>query len=45
LPTDETAKAEMAKYYDEFIKAVTAKGEAEVAKPANKTNNVNESVK
>jgi len=37
LPTDETAKAEMAKYYDEFIKAVIAKGEAEVAKPANKT--------
>ena len=27
----------MAKYYDEFTKAVTAKGEAEVAKPANKT--------
>jgi Tfp pilus assembly protein PilF len=37
LPTDETAKAEMAKYYDEFIKAVIAKGEAEGAKPANKT--------
>jgi predicted Zn-dependent protease len=37
LTTDENAKAETAKYYEEFIKAVTEKGEAEVAKPANKT--------
>lgn len=32
---DEVAKAEMAKYYEEFVKAVILKGEAEVAKPAN----------
>ena len=32
---DEAAKAEMAKYYEEFVKAVILKGEAEVAKPAN----------
>jgi Tfp pilus assembly protein PilF len=35
LTTDETAKLEMVKYYDEFIKAVTAKGDAEITK--NKT--------
>lgn len=37
LTTDETAKLEMVRYYEEFIKAVTAKGEEEIAKPANKT--------
>ncbi|MBC7438689.1 MAG: tetratricopeptide repeat protein [Flavobacterium sp.] len=35
LPTDEMAKAEMAKFYEEFIQVVTAKGVDEVTK--NKT--------
>ena len=35
LPTNEMAKAEMAKFYQEFIQAVTAKGEGEITK--NKT--------
>lgn len=37
LETDAAAQAEMAKSYEEYINVVTAKGEAEVAKPANKT--------
>ena len=34
---DLAARAEMAKYYEEYIRVVTEKGETELAKPANKT--------
>lgn len=37
LEDDATAQAEMVKNYEDFIRVVTEKGEAEVAKPANKT--------
>ncbi|WP_394759957.1 tetratricopeptide repeat protein [Flavobacterium sp.] len=37
LDKDPIAQQQMAKSYEEYIKVVTAKGDAEVAKPANKT--------
>ncbi|AWA29661.1 hypothetical protein HYN48_05930 [Flavobacterium magnum] len=37
LMDDMTARAEMAKYYEEYIRVVTEKGESELSKPANKT--------
>ncbi|OYU79779.1 MAG: hypothetical protein CFE23_12255 [Flavobacterium sp. BFFFF1] len=37
LQEDAAARAEMAKYYEEYIRVVTEKGEAELAKPANRT--------
>ncbi|AWI25535.1 tetratricopeptide repeat protein [Flavobacterium pallidum] len=37
LMDDMAARAEMAKYYEEYIRVVTEKGETELAKPANKT--------
>lgn len=37
LEDDLNARAEMAKYYEEYIRVVTEKGETELAKPANKT--------
>jgi Flp pilus assembly protein TadD len=37
LETDPLAQAQMAKSYEEYIKVVTAKGDAELTKPANKT--------
>ncbi|MFM9988892.1 tetratricopeptide repeat protein [Flavobacterium sp.] len=37
LDKDPIAQEQMAKSYEEYIKAVTAKGDVELAKPANKT--------
>ncbi len=37
LEKDPSAQVEMVKYYEEFIRVVTEKGDAEMAKPANKT--------